>query len=194
MALVRAAHKDPMVRGFPDLGILRAYARRCRRLVGRVARAVPVVPVPEHMELPNWFPSVRPRAGTKGPQRLQKRFDPEQLLLAMQFGTRLRNLEEFTEAVVDADNYLSYLRGVPIDDEDAVRAFDHPSGRTLYRNQLRVDAVAMLLERREWAELIARDGLASLHCFMDGSPVSGGGGSRQCCTTLSTQMASSRGR
>ena len=54
-----------------------------------------------------------------------------------------------------------------------------PSQRTLLRGKGRVDAVAMLIERREWGERAAAqrngdaDPLQSLHLFADGSPVVG---------------------
>ena len=103
-----------------------------------------------------------------------EKFRPNKLIKALKFGHHLRTGGAFTEAL---DDGLSYLKDDTTSDEAPgerrSRKLD-PARRTLERSKLRLDALAMLLERREVASwMVDPNFIRSIHVFTDASPVTG---------------------
>ena len=130
--------------------------------------------MPKYLRVGDYNVRRIPGGDTCAPKQLKKQIGAEQLIHAMRFSHRLRNTEEFEDALIDASDYLSDLSGLPATtSEEDLKSLDNPSARTIHRSYLRLDAVSMNLERREWQHYYEKDLVHSINLFVDGSPVSG---------------------
>jgi len=103
------------------------------------------------------------------PAQVRAKPDAMKLLNGISICTKLRSITEFSNVLQDVDIYNSNCAVDPPPRD----ASGDPTRADLLRAYSRSDIVGMLIERRVWAEEIANDDVASIHCQSDGSPVVG---------------------
>ena len=95
--------------------------------------------------------------------------DPVRLLDAVSFSLKLRQVQEYSDALDDADRILN-----PSFEERPARDRSGDASRsTVLRAKVRVDAVGMSLGRRQFDQDRLDDSVQSIHGYTDSSPVTG---------------------
>ena len=95
--------------------------------------------------------------------------DPIKMVDAVSCSLKLRQVEEFSDALDDATRYNhSGDDDPPVRDRTA-----DPSRTTIERAKARLDTVGMNIERRIFAEEMAEDSIEAISCYSDASPVVG---------------------
>ena len=116
-----------------------------------------------------WQGASRVKQG-KSEVHLGRRIDPVKQILALGFSQHLRAQISFSDALQAAEDYE---RDVAEEDAVARDPLTDPSESALASNVIRLDPVACLLTRREFAQYIKDDSLEAVNLYSDGSPVCG---------------------
>ena len=96
--------------------------------------------------------------------------------LALAYAKNLRGKDLFAETLQLGREYERADVDDSSDDEPedpAEYRAQHPSRKHLDRSRVRLDAVGILIERRYITKWIKTGAVSSIHCFADGSPVTG---------------------
>jgi hypothetical protein len=103
----------------------------------------------------------------------EKVADPIQILKYLQFGTNLKNIAKGEESLRNAID-CACATG-ELTDTVLKQLPTNPAPTAARHAKLKLDAVAMNIERREFKDLYVnhRDELVSAHLYSDGSPVTG---------------------
>ena len=125
----------------------------------------------EMLTLPVTQPRMKATSDPAGQESEAKpdKMDPLRLLNAISFGTWLRGVDDFDDALEDG---RMYEENDFIGEHRRSKAND-PSTSSIFRAQRRCDIVGMLIERRLWAEEVADDLVQSITCYSDSSPAVG---------------------
>ena len=158
-AICQKMHKSSLLEGFPTAGLVRRWRTAHNQDDDD-----------DIANDPGAFPDYQ--AGSRQSNLPGVRaLDPVVIFKAVKFGVHLRNVRSSPDALVDAIDCVT---------EDAAVASalavpsEQPKPTAVYDARQRVDAVSMLLERREMAELYAeRETVESMHLYTDASPVTG---------------------
>ena len=152
-----------------DLGIRRAPNRRPRR---EEMEAVPEDVVTKIMtELPVGADQEEFVGSTRGatPSRLQDRWDPMKLINAVAFSLKLKDVNEFSDAIQESNIYQADPDLTP-PERDPTEDCSRPS---IVRAKCKLDMVGMQLDRRRFHAEVAAGDLDAINVFTDGSPVVG---------------------
>ena len=103
---------------------------------------------------------------------IQRKYDPCLIYKAIKFGRHLRNLDKTGDALTDAIDYACKGDTKQLVENEME---EKPQKNALYRSRLKLDAVSMNLERRDFKLMYEtdKDFIESAHIFADGSPVTG---------------------
>ena len=159
--------------GLPPLSPIarwRAEAGASRSRVPRVVGVATPQPSPGENALLE-LPRKRKRRDAVGEQPAEKakHLDPLKLVDAVAFSLHLRQVSDFSEAMLDAKRF-----DAEDSDEEVTRDASHDPGRsTLQRAAKRLDIVGMNIERRIWHQEVADDAVEMVNCYSDSSPVVG---------------------
>jgi len=95
--------------------------------------------------------------------------DPYRLLDAVQFSLKLRQVEEYSDALDIANRILHPA----FDDPPPRDRSSDPSRPKIERSKVKLGMVGMALERRTFAQEMLEDAVESIHGYTDSSPVVG---------------------
>ena len=104
----------------------------------------------------------RPQKGARRLKHVQKRFDPIQMIKALNVNKNLKSGNVFTDNLKATSSYFKEVTGQDIE----IVKEDHPMRRSLERARCKLDFTACLLERRHMAALRCNpENLVSIHLY-----------------------------